>query len=80
MILLLSMITVLFFVAAVLVISQFEASVSEGDEMAEVCVSIDRPIISDVTFTLTPSSETALGKQIHTYIATIHHATFSRYT
>ena len=44
-------------------ISQFEASVSEGAGMAEVCVSVDRAILSDVTFTLTPVNETAVGEQ-----------------
>ena len=55
-----------FFIAAILSISQFDASVSEGDGMAEVCVSIDRPIVSDVTFTITPTDESALGKLVHT--------------
>jgi hypothetical protein len=58
-----------FSIAAVVTISQFEASVSEGAEMAEVCVSIDRPIISDVMFTLTPDDETASGTQIRNYVA-----------
>ena len=55
-------------------ISQFEASVSEGAEMAEVCVSIDRAILSDVTFTLTPLNETAFGKQILSLYAALYHA------